>query len=78
MVETAKRLNKQMDDVIDIMLKEAFDSNSLKYMKPEQLDSIHKCLELSETCKDYLIKEAETMERIDKKLDILLVKKEVK
>lgn len=77
MVETAKRLNKQMDDVVNIMLKETFDLNSLKYMKPEQLDSIRKCLELSETCKDYLIKEAETMERIEKKLDSLLAKKEV-
>ena len=78
MVETAKRLNKQMNDVMDIMLKEAFDLDSLKYMKPEQLDSIRKCLELSETCNNYLIKEAETMERIDKKLDILLVKEGVK
>lgn len=77
MVETAKKLNKQMDDVMNIMLKETFDLNSLKYMNSEQFDSIRKCLELSETCKDYLIKEAETMERIEKKLDCLLGKKEV-
>ena len=82
----AEELNKQMDEVIDLLMKDSFKVSDLKHMSSEELTGIQKTLEVIETSKELNVAYAEACDKIeqmeetikmmDKKLDQILKKVE--
>ena len=82
----AEELNKQMDEVMDLLIKESFKVSDLKRMSSEELTGIQKTLEIIETSKELNVAYAEacdkieqmeeTLKMMDKKLDQSLKKVE--
>ena len=82
----AEELNKQMDEVMDLLMKESFKVSDLKHMSSEELTGIQKTLEVIETSKELNVAYAEACDKIeqmeetikmmDKKLDQILKKVE--
>ena len=82
----AEELNKQMDEVMDLLMKYSFKTSDLKSMSSEELTGIQKTLEVIETSKELNVAYAEacdkieqmeeTLKMMDKKLDQILKKVE--
>ena len=82
----AEELNKQMDEVMDLLMKDSFKVSDLKHMSSEELTGIQKALEVIETSKklnvayaeacDKIEQMEETIKMMDKKLDQILEKVE--
>ena len=82
----AEELNKQMDEVMDLLMKYSFKVSDLKHMSSEELTGIQKTLEVIETSKELNVAYAEACDKIeqmeetikmmDKKLDQILKKVE--
>ena len=82
----AEELNKQMDEVMDLLMKDSFKVSDLKHMSSEELTGIQKTLEVIETSKELNVAYAEacdkieqmeeTLKMMDKKLDQILKKVE--
>ena len=82
----AEELNKQMDEVMDLLMKDSFKVSYLKHMSSEELTGIQKTLEVIETSKELNVAYAEacdkieqmeeTLKMMDKKLDQILKKVE--
>ena len=82
----AEELNKQMDEVMDLLMKDSFKVSDLKHMSSEELTGIQKTLEVMETSKELNVAYAEACDKIeqmeetikmmDKKLDQILKKVE--
>lgn len=82
----AEELNKQMDEVMDLLMKDSFKVSDLKHMSSEELTGIQKTLEVIETSKELNVSYAEACDKIeqmeetikmmDKKLDQILKKVE--
>lgn len=82
----AEELNKQMDEVMDLLMKDSFKVSDLKHMSSEELTGIQKTLEVIETSKELNVAYAEacnkieqmeeTIKMMDKKLDQILKKVE--
>ena len=82
----AEELNKQMDEVMDLLMKDSFKVSDLKHMSSEELTGIQKTLEIIETSKELNVAYAEacdkieqmeeTLKMMDKKLDQILKKVE--
>ena len=82
----AEELNKQMDEVMDLLMKDSFKVSDLKHMSSEELTGIQKALEVIETSKELNVAYAEACDKIeqmeetikmmDKKLDQILKKVE--
>lgn len=82
----AEELNKQMDEVMDLLMKDSFKVSDLKHMSSEELIGIQKALEVIETSKELNVAYAEACDKIeqmeetikmmDKKLDQILKKVE--
>ena len=82
----AEELNKQMDEVMDLLMKYSFKVSDLKHMSSEELTGIQKTLEVIETSKELNVAYAEacdkieqmeeTLKMMDKKLDQILKKVE--
>ena len=82
----AEELNKQMDEVMDLLMKYSFKVSDLKHMSSEELTGIQKTLEIIETSKELNVAYAEacdkieqmeeTLKMMDKKLDQILKKVE--
>ena len=82
----AEELNKQMDEVMDLLMKDSFKVSDLKHMSSEELTGIQKALEVIETSKalnvayaeacDKIEQMEETIKMMDKKLDQILKKVE--
>ena len=80
----AEELNKQMDEVMDLLMKYSFKTSDLKSMSSEELTGIQKTLEMIETSKELNVAYAEacdkieqmeeTLKMMDKKLDQILKK----
>ena len=82
----AEELNKQMNEVMDLLMKYSFKTSDLKSMSSEELTGIQKTLEVIETSKELNVAYAEACDKIeqmeetikmmDKKLDQILKKVE--
>ena len=82
----AEELNKQMDEVMDLLMKDSFKVSDLKHISSEELTGIQKALEVIETSKELNVTYAEACDKIeqmeetikmmDKKLDQILKKVE--
>ena len=82
----AEELNKQMDEVMDLLMKDSFKVSDLKHMSSEKLTGIQKALEVIETSKELNVAYAEACDKIeqmeetikmmDKKIDQILKKVE--
>ena len=82
----AEELNKQMDEVMDLLMKESFKVSDLKRMSSDQLTCIRNTFEVIETAKELNVAYAEACDKIeqmeetikmmDKKLDQILKKVE--
>ena len=82
----AEELNKQVDEVMDLLMKDSFKVSDLKHMSSEELTGIQKTLEVIETSKELNVAYAEACDKIeqmeetikmmDKKLDQILKKVE--
>lgn len=82
----AEELNKQMDEVMDLLMKESFKVSDLKRMSSDELTCIRKTFEVIDTSKELNVAYAEACDKIeqmeetikmmDKKLDQILKKVE--
>lgn len=75
MMETAKKLNGTIDDVVNMALK-AYGMNMIKYMNEDDLVMFKTYFGIVDAYKEHIIKEADTLDEINKKLDKLLSKME--
>ena len=82
----AEELNKQMDEVMELLMKESFNVSDLKRMSSDELTCIRKTFEVIDTSKELNVAYAEACDKIeqmeetikmmDKKLDQILKKVE--
>lgn len=82
----AEELNKQMDEAMDLLMKESFKVSDLKRMSSDELTCIQKTFEVIDTSKELNVAYAEACDKIeqmeetikmmDKKLDQILKKVE--
>ena len=61
----AEELNKQMDEVMDLLMKESFKVSDLKRMSSDELTCIQKTLEMIETSKELNVAYAEACDKIE-------------
>ena len=82
----AEELNKQMDEVMDLLMKESFKVSDLKRISSDELTCIRKTFEVIDASKELNVAYAEACDKIeqmeetikmmDKKLDQILKKVE--
>lgn len=75
MLETAKKLNGTIDDVMNMALK-AYGIDMIKSMDEDDLVMFKTYFGIVDAYKEYIIKEAETLNEINDKLNRLLSKME--
>lgn len=75
MMETATKLNGTIDDAMNMALK-ACSIDMLKSMNEEDLAMFKTYFKIVDAYKEYIIKEAKTLNEINNKLDRLLLKTE--
>ena len=82
----AEELNKQMDEVMDLLMKDSFKVSYLKHMSSDELTVFQNTPEVIDTSKELNVAYAEacdkieqmeeTLKMMDKKLDQILKKVE--
>lgn len=75
MLVTAKKLNVAIDDVMNMALK-AYGMDMVKSMGEDDLAMFKTYLKIVDAYEEYIMKEAETLNEINNKLDKLLSKME--
>lgn len=75
MLKTAKKLNVAIDDVMNMALK-AYGMDTIKSMDEDDLVMLKTYLKIVDTYEEYIMREAETLNEINNKLDKLLSKPE--
>lgn len=79
MMETATKLNGTIDDALNMSMNMALKAGGidmLKSMDEEGLAMFKACFKIVDAYKEYIIKEAKTLNEINDKLDNLLSKTE--
>lgn len=72
MKKAVEEFNELLDEVMNKVMKENVDSGTFKYMTTEEFLAIQLCLKAVDKSKDLLIAEADQLDRIEEKLDLLL------
>lgn len=72
MKKAVEEFNELLDEVMNKVMKENVDSGTFKYMTAEEFLAIQLCLKAVDKSKDLLIAEADQLDRIEEKLDLLL------
>ena len=75
MMETAKKLNGTIDDVMNMALK-AYGVDMITSMDEDELTMFKAYFKIVDAYKEYIIEEAETLDEINNKLNKLLSKPE--
>lgn len=75
MMETATKLNGTIDDAMNMALK-AYGMDMVKSMDEDDLAMFKTYFKIVDAYKEYIIKEAETLDEINNKLNKLLSKPE--
>ena len=73
MKEAAKNLIESMDELMNKLMKETVNGETLKYMSADDLSGIQQCFKVIDTSKELLLAEADKLDRIEDKLDKLLM-----
>ena len=76
MLENARKMIEEIDKIKAICIKEMCDPDVLMYMDVNTLEMLRESMNLIEISKDLMIAQATMMEDMNKKLDILVDKKE--
>lgn len=76
MLENTRRMIEEIDKIKAICIKVMFDSDMLMSMDGNTLEMMQESMNLIEINKDLMIAQATMMEDMNKKLDILVNKKE--
>ena len=76
MLENTRRMIEEIDKIKAICIKAMFDSDMLMSMDGNTLEMMQESMNLIEISKDLMIVQATMMEDMNKKLDILVNKKE--
>ena len=72
MKEAVKNFIESMDELMNGLMKETVNGETLKYMSADDLSVIKQCFKVVDASKDLLLAEAIKLDRIEDKLDKLL------
>ena len=73
MKEAAKNFIEEVDELINRLMKETVNRDTLKNMSTDDLSGIKQCFKVIDTSKELLLAEAYKLDRIEDKLDKLLM-----
>ena len=76
MLENTRKIIEEIDKIKAIGIKEMCNPDVLMYMNGNTLEMMQESMNLIEISKDLIIAQATMMEDMNKKLDILVDKKE--
>ena len=76
MLENTRKIIEEIDKIKAICIKEMCDPDVFMYMNGNTLEMMQESMNLIEISKDLMIAQATMMEDMNKKLDILVDKKE--
>lgn len=76
MLETTKKLVDAVNELKKLAIAETFDEDMIKNMTDKDLAAMQSTLKLFDAASELLIKEAEIMESMNRKLNIVLEKLE--
>ena len=76
MFENTRKMIEEIDKIKAICIKEMYDPNVLMHMNVNTLEMLQESMNLIEISKNLMIAQATMMEDMNKKLDILVDKKE--
>lgn len=73
MKEAAKNFIEGVDELINRLMKETVNRDTLKNMSADDLYGIKQCFKVIDISKELLLAEADKLDRIEDKLDRLLM-----
>ena len=73
MKEAAKNFIEEVDELMNRLMKETVNRDTLKNMSADDLSGIRQCFKVIDTSKELLLAEADQLDRIEDKLDRLLM-----
>ena len=73
MKEAAKNFIEVVDELINRLMKETVNRDTLKNMSADDLSGIKQCFKVIDISKELLLAEADKLDRIEDKLDRLLM-----
>ena len=73
MKEAAKNFIEVVDELINRLMKETVNRDTLKNMSADDLSVIKQCFKVIDISKELLLAEADKLDRIEDKLDRLLM-----
>lgn len=77
MVTSAMKLTELSNEMMDVIGKEVFeDKNMIKNMNANDLRMIQIFMDMIDNSNRLIVKQAETIEILNKKIDMLILKKE--
>ena len=75
MKESTKKMIEQCDEIVNFGMKEGMDFDTYMSMNEKDINFLIKTLRLYKASKNYLTELSEQLDRIEEKLDKLLVEK---
>lgn len=73
MREAAKNFIESMDELMNKLMKETVNEDTLKNMSADDLSGIKQCFKVIDASKELLLAETDKLDRIEDKLDKLLM-----
>ena len=74
--QETEKFCEELDEVMELVVKEAMDVDTIKCMDERALQAIKKCLDLVESAKRITLAQADVLDDMNNKLDRLLAQKE--
>ena len=74
--QETEKFCEELDEVMELVVKEAMDVDTIKCMDDRTLNAIKKCLDLVESAKRITLAQADVLDDMNNKLDRLLAQKE--
>ena len=74
--QETEKFCEELDEVMELVVKQAMDVDTIKCMDERALQAIKKCLDLVESAKRITLAQADVLDDMNNKLDRLLAQKE--
>ena len=74
--QETEKFGEELDEVMELVVKEAMDVDTIKCMDERALQAIKKCLDLVESATRLTLAQADVLDDMNNKLDRLLAQKE--
>ena len=74
--EKTNKLIDEMDGFMKFMVDQTIDSDMFEHMDGTEFDALKRCMKLISLSKDVMLEQATSIDEINRKLDLLLMKVE--